>query len=552
MTRMLLIFVTLAAACASTRPVRFVNAPPVTAVDDRRDTPKAPRPREFARTQYHVHGNFVRRLTRVLEVQRHQRARGVNALDEVPDSTWFTNRIGVRDLSVDEIRRGPEVVGSPEAHLPWTVKSTKVGGRTLGFIITDARGERFVLKFDQKGLPEMETAADAITSRLLWAAGYNVPEDHVVYVRPAELTLAPDARIKDVFGNTRALGERELANLLAGVEREPDGRVRGLASRILDGTWLGGHPSEGVRADDPNDVIPHELRRDLRGAYAIFAWLDHVDVKEDNFLDMWVADPDEGTHYVKHYLVDFGTALGVMAAKSGDLRRGYTYFFDPADMLGSLLTLGTHSRRWTERQRTRLHGVGVFDLTGYDPGRWKPYNATYVPFRAADRFDNLWGAKIAIRFTREQLRAAVEAGRFSDPRATEYVTDMLVARQRETARYWFRRTAPLDRFELVEGPRGHSLCFADLSLVYRLERVERVTRYDVSTSDREGRVLDRFAPLGPAAGGRSCTPPLQLAAGGDGYTIIALRTRRTSFDRMTFIHVARSGGAPRIVGVWRQ
>ena len=31
----------------------------------------------------------------------------VNTLDEVPDSSWFTNRIGVRDLPLAEIARGP-------------------------------------------------------------------------------------------------------------------------------------------------------------------------------------------------------------------------------------------------------------------------------------------------------------------------------------------------------------------------------------------------------------------------------------------------------------
>ena len=34
----------------------------------------------------------------------------VNSLDEVPDSTWFTNRIGRRDMSMAEIVRGPDRV----------------------------------------------------------------------------------------------------------------------------------------------------------------------------------------------------------------------------------------------------------------------------------------------------------------------------------------------------------------------------------------------------------------------------------------------------------
>src|SRR5688500_8413134 len=35
------------------------------------------------------------------------RAVNVNSIDEVPDSTWFTNRIGRQTISVAEIARGP-------------------------------------------------------------------------------------------------------------------------------------------------------------------------------------------------------------------------------------------------------------------------------------------------------------------------------------------------------------------------------------------------------------------------------------------------------------
>ena len=39
------------------------------------------------------------------ELPRSRRALGVNALDEVPDSTWFTNRLGVRDLLAKPLSR---------------------------------------------------------------------------------------------------------------------------------------------------------------------------------------------------------------------------------------------------------------------------------------------------------------------------------------------------------------------------------------------------------------------------------------------------------------
>ena len=31
----------------------------------------------------------------------------VNTLDEVPDSSWFTNRLGTRVMTADEVETGP-------------------------------------------------------------------------------------------------------------------------------------------------------------------------------------------------------------------------------------------------------------------------------------------------------------------------------------------------------------------------------------------------------------------------------------------------------------
>ena len=542
-----------AAGCAHHAPVpevRFTNAPPVAAINDRRDIPR-PRTREFARLLYHFDGSFYRLITRGLELPRARRALGVNALDEVPDSTWFTNRIGVRDLSIDEIRRGPAVVGSPEPYKPWTIHSTKVGGASIGFIITDARGEKFVLKFDRAGFPEVETATDVIVGKLLWAAGYNVPEDHIVFLRPEDLVISPDAVVKDWSGVAGKLDRARLERSLARIVREPDGRIRGMASHMLEGKPLGGHPAEGVRKDDPNDRIPHELRRDLRGAYVFYAWLDQTDLKEDNSLDMYVADPaDPERHYVKHYLIDFGTALGAAALFLPDLREGYSHMVDFGDMLESLVTLGLRERPWERRSAPGLRGVGVLDGAAFRPDAWKAETPAYLPVRTADDHDKLWASKILMRFTREQIRAAVEAGRLSDPRATDYITETLVTRQRITARHWFSRKSPLDRFAPAEA--GRALCFDDLMLAYRLAPPSMGTRYEVTAYDRGGRPLGATAETGPDAAGRACAP-VPLAPTRDGYTIVRIDARRAPRTLTSYVHLARdAAGASRVIGVWRQ
>jgi hypothetical protein len=306
-----------------------------------------------------------------------------------------------------------------------------------------------------------------------------------------------------------------------------------------------------VREDDPNDRIPHQLRRDLRGAYAMFAWLDHVDAQESNFLDTWVED--SGRHYVKHYMLDFDKALGVMNTTGRNPRHGFEYVVDFAAMLRSLVTLGIEQRPWEVQRAPLLRGVGMLDAASFDPGAWKPDSPAYVPFLTADRFDKFWGAKILIRLSREQIRAIVETGRLSDPRAVEYLTDTLVARQRDTARYWFDRVNPLDRFTVSPGDGGAALCFDDLALVYRLGADAAATQYRVTRYDQTGRALGDATVLRPGAAGHVCTGPLALAAGGDGYTIVRVATTRPDFERATLVYVARdpATGAPRVIGIWR-
>ena len=526
---------------------RFANAPAVTAVNDRRDVPRAPAPRQLLLDVYHFDAIVKRPVDRALELDPPHRARGVNALDEVPDSTWFTNRIGARELSGDELQTGPITLESPELHKPWTIKSSKPGAGDVGFVVADARGEKFLIKFDAPGYPEQETATHMIVGKILWACGYNVTEDFIVHLRKEDLVLAHDASIVDMFGDKHPLDHAEVDRRLATIEPEPDGRLRALASRWIAGKTLGGHPAEGVRDDDPNDRIPHEQRRDLRGAYSIFAWLDHVDVFESNFLDAWVADRgNPRVHYLKHYLIDFGKSLGVMATTGHDPRRGHAYVIDLGAMAVSLLEAGLVKRSWEGRSAPPLRGVGLFEAQTFDPGRWKPDYQVYAPFLAADRFDKFWGAKIAIRFTREQVHALVETGQLSDPRAVEYVTDTLVARQRATAAYWFARVNPLDHFTAY----SDRLCFDDLAIAYDFAK-PATTHYEVTRYDRAAHKLGALGARGEA-GGRACVA-LTLDPGGDGYTMLDITTHRPDFTGSTFVHVARdpASGSPRVIGIWR-
>ena len=549
MKRSLILCATLAgcAAGASLPAVRFANAPIAHAVDDRRDVPQVPTGRLFLPNLYLYDGSFERAITRALELPRKRRALGVNAIDEVPDSTWFTNRIGIRELSPGEIAIG-NVTDNPELHKPWVVRSTKIGGTSVGFIIKDTAGHKYMLKFDEvPDPPEIQTGTHVAVNRLLWASGYNVPEDQIVYLRAEDLVLAPDAAVKDLANRSiRPLDRAELLRDFARIDVDHDGEIRALASRWIDGTTLGGHPAEGVREDDPNDLIPHELRRDLRGQYAIYAWLDAVDVTEGQYVDSWVTDrADPKRHYVEHYAIDFGKSFGAMGALMFDWWRSNAYEIDFWEMLRAFVTFGFEHRPWEHRVAPPLPGVAsLFEAKTFDPGTWHPDTPGYVPFLTADRIDNFWAAKIVARFTRPQIHAAITAGRFSDPRGVDYITDTLVARQRKTEEYWFSRVTPLDQFSIATNVDGVQVCFDPGQ-----------TQYSTTSYDFAGDELASHRGSSAANNGHACITPIGLAdpSNHDGYTILKVSVSRSRFAGTIFVHLARdpTSAEPRVIGIWR-
>jgi hypothetical protein len=518
-------------ACGSSATVgelRFKNEAVVWKVNDRADTPKKPSERKFAKTLYHFDGFYHRALTRAMEVQPDRRSASVNSMDEVPDSTWFTNRIGMREMSVDEVRRGPNADESPELHKPWTITGTKVGGVSVGFIIKDARGVKYLLKFDVKAVPEMETAADVIVQRLFWAVGFNVPEDSIVEFTRDDLVMAEDANVKDFFGNKRPMTKNDLDDNLAKVYVSPDGTIRGLVSKFLSGVPIGGYSREGKRKDDPNDHFIHEMRREVRGQHPIFAWLLHTDVKEDNTLDMWSEDPaNPDHHYVIHYLVDFGKALGTLGYLDHIQHEGFAHVIDWEYFLKSFASLGLYERPWEKVKAPKLTGIGLIESTSYDPSKYKSH-APYFALKDKDRFDAFWGSKILMRFTPEQLRAVVEEARYSDPRATDYMTRILVERQRKTARYWFNQVNPLDAFEVSKSANDtYQVCYDDLTLRYQLDAYAIDTEYDAESYDYVGDAIGwRVVAIAPGVDGRTCLSGLTPGSSNDGYTIVSIVTRR--------------------------
>lgn len=517
--------------CSTTRPsqldeVRFRDAPVVWAIQDEKNTPNMPRERLFLRNLYFFQQSFVRPTERGLDRVVVGPADNVNALDEVPNSTWFMNRIGERDLSVSEIHRGPRLpnttVGPAEG--PWKVLSTKVGGVSPGFIIKDKDGQRFILKFDAPEAPELETASDVVCQRLLWAIGYHVPDDEIIYFKPSRLALAEDAKERDAVGNKKPLTNARLQEILGPLRKNKDGHVRGLASRFLPGIPLGGFPQLGTRDDDPNDLIPHERRREVRGAWLFFAWLDHTDVKEDNSLDIYMSKGDR--HFVRHYLLDFGKALGGMAYIDRVPMDGFAYYLDLAQIIQRWSSFGFVTNNWETLRVPSLKGVGRIDAEAFEPDLWKPFYP-YIPFDVRDHRDDFWAAKILRKIRPEHIKAAIEVARYSSVESKDYLQKILVARQKKLLRWAYSRSNAISNYRVEE----QQLCFDDL---WHLDGFgQGATNYRLEWFDQHGAVIHS---KNIETNRSICTP---VPSDASTYAVLRLHNYRMDTPKMVDVHVVK-------------
>jgi hypothetical protein len=292
-----------AAALSASAPPRFYPDDPIWVDDDKA--------LDASKTGVIEDSNgydFVANTFADLGERRDVRAMNVNTVDEVPDSSWFTNRIGRRQMSVEEIVRGPDSL--PGVSLEgWVVSGGKSSGVQPGFRMKDPSGWTYQIEFDPPSNPEMATGAEIIGTAFYHALGYHTVEVYITEFDPVKAVIAPTARVFDpLIGERRSLTKLDLEKIYQRAARLPNGRFRVLASRFASGKPLGNFRYHGTRPDDPNDIVPHEHRRELRGARVFGAWLNHDDSRGVNSLDFLATEGSR--NYVKHYMFDFGSIMG--------------------------------------------------------------------------------------------------------------------------------------------------------------------------------------------------------------------------------------------------
>lgn len=418
-----------------------------------------------------------------------ERAQDIGTFDDVAPSSWFQQRNAVRPMTPEEVRIGPDTGGPDTDSL--VITGTKPIGVTPGFRVRDARGDTYFLKFDLSRFPETTTAAEVISTQLFYAAGYNTPENYLVTFPRGHLQIAPGVTIRDASGHPVPLTPEAVDRLLADVAWTKSGEIRAVASKAIPGRPKGPFGWSGRRPDDPNDLIPHEDRRVLRGLRPMAAWTGHVDLKPGNTYDAFIEVAD-GRGYIRHYLFDFGSTLGSGAVRPHQPRDGSEYSFDFPLVFGRLFALGTVTADWADSRWTPTNPPFGYFPADFDPGAWRPT----LPLRAFQEMtdaDGYWGATLVRSFTDAQIRAAVSAGRLSDTAAAARLTRTLIARRDRIAAYWFVRVTPIEKPRVQTEPDGRQ----------RMELLDLARRSGVMPDD--GAVYEwrfRHDALDLSAGGR--------------------------------------------------
>ena len=372
------------------------------------------------------------------------RAQSVNTIDEVPDSSWFTNRILAKPFTIEQAVRGP-LTSEGMAPGQLTVIRAKSEGAAPGFTVRDSAGETWFLAFDPKSNPEGSTAAAVIAMRIFWALGYHQAEYHIGELTREQLQVDPNAKFDPPSRRIRPMTIHDIDPVLARAARNANGSYRVLASRLLPGKILGGFKYYGTRPDDPNDVIPHELRRELRALQVFGAWTNLVDIKALNTMDTLVTE--NGRSRVRHYLLDVGSTFGMGANGPHDWTDGYEHLFEPDATKKRLVTLGFYLQPWQTVNYEKNRSIGRFEGDEFDPLKWKSRVPAAALLHARDD-DSFWAARRVMAFSDEMIRALVKTGKYSDPAAEKLLAEVLIKRRNKIGQTYYTRINPLVNFRL--------------------------------------------------------------------------------------------------------
>ena len=549
-------------ACASSKP--YTLDPIKTFDPDNKDIPAPPKTEEhfswetlYYSTFYQMEkpldlGRTAQKVGQFMGISGRDEAVNINVLDEVPNSSWYTRRHYFEPMSISELKKGPNKAGGPDTNEKITVVRGKSEGVTPGFTIKDAKGNTFIIKVDNSEFPEFSSSSEVISTLIYYASGYYTPQNSIAYLNPKQLIVGDEATITKQ-GMEQEMSRADLDTILTKAYKREDGNLRVLASKYVEGRPMGPWSFLGTREDDPNDRIPHEDRREVRGLRVLASWLNDTDRRKANTLATYVEDGDK--KFIRHYLLDMGSTLGTNGLSLRHTKRGQEYRYDLRYMALLYGTLGLYVKPWAKPEATErpfYKSVGYYESEIFSPANW----VTSYPnpsFEKVTPRDGFWGAKMVMAFSDEDLQAIVEEARLSNPEAREYMIKVLKERRDKIGRYWFQKVNPLDKFSARLTGDKLVLSFADLGIDGHLFDASQTSySYHVGSKERwflENRKTDR-----PAITVDLSSLPVKKQEGPMvvKFQIKTLRDGSVSPDKKIDVYVMVDGSQSRVLGLERE
>ena len=224
-----------------------------------------------------------------------------------------------------------------------------------------------------------------VASKIFWALGYNQVETFVTRIDPrASRSIRDKATVKRPTGKRTPMRPDDVDAVLERCARSADGTYRVAAGRLLPGKVLGPFRYEGTRPDDPNDIVEHQHRRELRALRVFGAWTNLSDLKAGNTLDTLVDDRWQ----VRRTSLPAGRRLDVRhraAHGPHDWDDGFEYLYEGDPLLKRLYSFGFALSPWQTAHYTEYPSIGRFEADTFDPRTWKPHTPTTRLHRAAAR-----------------------------------------------------------------------------------------------------------------------------------------------------------------------
>jgi hypothetical protein len=437
-------------------------------------------------------------------------------------------------MTEEELMAGPGNQNPPATDVPWQVLTVKQHGGRPGILIADSTNTLYLLRFDPRGYPELATGAELVSSKFYYAAGYNVTENYIVNFGRDQLEIAPGAESITTQGDLRDLIPEDIDRFLAFVEPPSTLGYRAVATRVPYTEILGSYQFYMTRNDDPNDIVPHEHRRDLRGIWVLHAWLGFDDFNPTNTMDGLAQEGD--TRYIRHFLIDFFRTLGSSEFGPKSPREGNEYRYDLKVALKNAAGMGVWTPDWMRASYPGLPAVGTFESEKFDPEKWVP-DTHWVTWENRLPDDTYWGAKLVMSFTDDDIRAIVGTGGYSNPDALEWIANSIIERRDKIGRAFLPKVLPLDNFRV----EGDQLLFHDLMVNYGFAEPRELDTVWYELDNDTGELTLASGDYDEVVGHAASLPSEFISAAAGSYFAVGIRSETSSMNVLVFIRKHQDG-----------